>query len=506
MMPKRQRGRFQKWVSHTLLIAPWRFVAFLLRILYGFHVKGASNLPERGPFILGLNEYSPLGFLTSGYISAVMLKKFLNEQGDNAVSYMQEELWRSSYFRDALGEQTEGYRYALAPHAAGQLTLGLLSGYRVLRRGGIVVLNPEGDMPWEGRPLPTGGAMAWLGLHAAVPVVPALCSVSCYDIWPRCQLTPYLTGRLFIKVGKPFKLTEVPREDVTEEEIKQATARVAAEFDRVRYGPGGLDEWIGPPTQNGKPVPLLLLQLCRPRPAGDGHPPSLARIPLIRRGIAQTLWRCPICQTDDALVHERPFLRPQIVRCQACAARWQVRRISGRDFRLILVNGPPDLVGLDMALSTWYECMAREFRLSPLSVSGVDLLPGEQVYLEACDVPLLPYRPNPLFDGWTGREPPKKQTAGRRELADWKSLGNGRLLITSHRLLWAGAERELDFNWASVTAVYNWALNSLGIRYGTMMYRFGLGQENGLKWLTHTGTVARQAADRDGHTISISPF
>jgi hypothetical protein len=159
-----------------------------------------------------------------------------------------------------------------------------------------------------------------------------------------------------------------------------------------------------------------------------------------------------------------------------------------------------------MALSTWYDEMRRNFRPSALSVSGVDLAPDEEVYLGANDVSLSPHRPNALFDGWTGREPPQTQPPGRPQLADWPSIGEGQLLLTNHRLLWQGPQGELDFEWSSVTAVYIWLMNTLGIRYGTAQYRFSLGREVGLKWLTHAGTMAKQAAGHEGHKVTTSAF
>jgi hypothetical protein len=79
-------------------------------------------------------------------------------------------------------------------------------------------------------------------------------------------------------------------------------------------------------------------------------------------------------------------------------------------------------------------------------------------------------------------------------------------LLTSHRLLWQGLPGELDFTWSLMTAVSIWMINTLGIRYGTAPYRFSLGQEIGLKWLTYAGTLALQAAERDGHVVTTSAF
>jgi hypothetical protein len=67
-------------------------------------------------------------------------------------------------------------------------------------------------------------------------------------------------------------------------------------------------------------------------------------------------------------------LRSQSLYCQACATRWVLRRQKARDYRLEVVAGPAELLGLDMALTNWYDEMKRDFQPSPVPVSGVDLL------------------------------------------------------------------------------------------------------------------------------------
>ena len=178
----------------------------------------------------------------------------------------------------------------------------------------------------------------------------------------------------------------------------------------------------------------------------------------------------------------------------------------GSDFRLKVVDGPPELVGVEMGLSSWYDEMKRGFKPSPISVTDVELLPDEVVYLQASNVPVVPHRPNALFDGWNQREAPQAQPSGPRELADWAPIGNGRLLLTSHRMLWQSAQQELDFHWSSATAVYLWLQNTLGVRYGSAPYRFPLGQEPGLKWLTYVGTLAQGVAENHGRTLTTSDF
>jgi len=163
-------------------------------------------------------------------------------------------------------------------------------------------------------------------------------------------------------------------------------------------------------------------------------------------------------------------------------------------------------MGVDMALSSWYDAMLEDLEPYPISVSGLELLPGEHVYLAAADVSLSPHRPNPLFEDWAGREAPQERPPGRPELADWASLGKGRLLLTSERLVWQGMEREVEFRWSAIRAVYLWLINTMGINYGTARYRIMLGREVGLKWLTHVGMFAREAAEREGRRLTVTPL
>jgi 1-acyl-sn-glycerol-3-phosphate acyltransferase len=491
-------------IFQYLIMSPWFLVGLFMRLLYGFRVEGAENIPREGPFILLLSEFGVICFLVSGWISIMLLKDRFFQSPDKVLSYMQEDLFALPYFRNAASKVK--FMHALVPHSAGRLALSLMDGYKVLQKGGLVIMNPEGDMRWDGRPLPIGSAAAWLGLYTAAPVLPAIPEASAYDIWPRWQVGPSLRGRVVLRIGQPFKLRDTPMNKVTDDDLEKANARIRAEFDQLRYGPGGVSEWIGPPLRDGIPVP----QTVRLLPASEAIVASQAtgktQVPVWKRGTPLLLWRCPVCRTNDALIHERQRFRPQTVGCQVCDTRWEMERVMGKDFRLKVVEGPPDLIGLDMPLSTWYDEMKRGFQPSPITVSDVELLPDEEVYLEVSGSSLSPYQPNALFDGWAGREPPQAQSPGQHELGDWTTIGEGRLLLTSHRLLWQGPQGELDFTWPSVTAVSIWMVNTLGIRYGTAPYRFSLSQETGLKWLTYAGTLALEAAERDGHTVTVTPF
>jgi 1-acyl-sn-glycerol-3-phosphate acyltransferase len=488
--------------QRLLFIAPWHLAAGLFRLAYGFHVEGAEHAPRQGPFILAISEHSLIAMLVSGWIALVQFEEAFRRTPGNVVAYMQEELFALGFFRKAFSEKSAGKYAALVPHSAGRLAFNLLDGYKALQAGGIISLNPEGDMPWDGRPLPIRHALAWLALHTAAPIVPALCSPGAYDIWPRWQLLPSRRGNLVLHIGKPFKLTETPRAQVSERELEECSQFLAQQFIELRYGPKGIAGWMGAPRKNGVVLtaPVKIAHVSVPLPA------NFKRLPMLKQGIAQVLWRCPICRTDDALFHKRPWFRTPTVECQVCGTRWKIQRVIGKDFRLQVIDGAPDLIGLEMSLAAWYDEMKKGFMLVPQKQADTPVAPGEHVYLQADGVKLLPYRPNALFETWDAREPPKTQLPGRHAMADWQSIGEGRLTLTNERMLWQSPQRELDFQWSSISSLTIWLINTLGVRYGTAPYRFDLGTENGLKWMTYAGTLAQRAAEKAGRKIQLSPF
>ena len=504
MRVKRISQQFRDRIQQYLLMLPWLVIGFIMRLLYGFRVEGAENVPSEGPYMVLQSEFGLVCFLVTGRSSIMLVKDVFFKSPDKIISYTHEQLFTFAYFRSA-ADQAKFMR-PLIPHSAGRMAFSLMDGYNALRKGGLVLMNPEGDMRWDGRPLPIGSAAAWLALHTAAPIVPIISSASAYDIWPRWKATPSFRGRIVLRVGPPFKLCETPQERVTEQDLENANTRIREVFDALRYGSEGLSGWIGAPERGGLPLDESVDLRPRPELIVTSETVRQNQNPVWKRGIAQVLWQCPVCASEDALIHAQPWFRSSRVSCQACETRWNVRRVIGNDFRLEVVKGPTDLVGVDMALSTWYDAMRKDFQPSLSQVSGMDLWPDEKVYLKVCDVSLSASRPNALFDGWSDREPPQTQPPVRPEPGDWPNIGVGQLLLTNRRLLWQGSERELDFNWSSVTAVYIWLLNTLGIRYGTAHYRFSLGQEVGLKWLTYAGTMAKQSAEQDGHKVTVSPF
>jgi 1-acyl-sn-glycerol-3-phosphate acyltransferase len=500
------RSRLSAWwftFSHNL---PWHAMHFLARVFYGFEIIGEENFPTEGPFILNLNEYGIVATLLDGWVTTVLQKRMLQDMPPELLqSYMMEELWAFGWF-SAVPKRGRAAVMPLMPQGAGRLALGLLEGIDVLKRGGMVTMNSEGDAPWDGRPLVPGKAQAWLALHTGAPVVPALVSVGHYDVGPMWSPIPRLSGKVTLNIGKPIILTDEPMTAVSRDDIRQANQRLFDEFNKVRYLPGKMEDWAGPPTRNGSPISDDIELKPAHEPVVPWPDSDLDAEKVMKRGVANLLWRCPVCKTEGSILHKRRLFGGEgKVRCRACDTHWKMKRIPMHDFRMIVEKGHPDMVGLDLPVTMWYDRATEGFEPEPITIAGVDLRTGEEVYLAIDDVEFSAYKPSPLFEGMTAGEAPAKVQRGARDYADFHPLGKGRMFVTSERLIWQGTGGDLYFEWTKLTAA-NMFMTTLIIRYGPAPYRFNLGQQLPLRIMNYVGPLAQAAADADGHELQIMRF
>jgi len=169
-------------------------------------------------------------------------------------------------------------------------------------------------------------------------------------------------------------------------------------------------------------------------------------------------------------------------------------------------EGASELIDLDMPLSKWYKVMKQDFKLKPISATEMECLEGEEVYLAIDNVPLKPHKPNQLFENWEELEAPKTQPRGEHIGAKRVAIGTGNLTMTNKRLHWKSLQREINFYWTSVFAVYNWEPNVMGLVYGRAQYDIPLVNDIGLKWITHAGEILKSVAEQTGHEYTISPY
>jgi hypothetical protein len=501
------RGRLAAWWFNFSRRLPFHVMYFLARILYGFEVIGEENYPREGPFFNNLNEYSAVGTLLDGWVTTVLQSRMLKDMPPELMqSYMAEELWSNPLFAGAIPTRGRAAVMPLMPHGGGRLTLGLLEGIDTLRKGGMVTMNSEGDMSWDGRPLVPGYAQAWLALHTGAPIVNSLISIGHYDAAPFWRMIPRLRGKVTLNIGKPFTVTDEPMATVTQEDVNAANRKIFDECNKVRYLPGTREAWAGPPTRNGSPIGEDIELKPAHAPVIPWPDADQDHEKMWRRGVAQLLWLCPMCKTEGSILHKyHPLGGEGKIRCRACGTRWKMKRIYQHDFRMIVSEGHPDMVGLDLPLTMWYDKAGEGFKPKPIEVSGVDLRPGEEVYLAIDDVKFSAYRPNPLFDGMTTGEAPARVARGARDYADIGDLGTGRLLVTSERMIWQGPEAELTFEWSVFTAA-SMILTTLYIRYGPAPYRFALPGMIPLRTMNYIGPLVEAANAAEGRHVRVSHY
>jgi 1-acyl-sn-glycerol-3-phosphate acyltransferase len=141
------------------------------------------------------------------------------------------------------------------------------------RLGGIAGLFPEGQFPWDGRPLPLQPGLAQLVRYLDVPVVTARL-FNGHRLWPPWAKHPRRTT-LELEIDPPRKFASG---DAIEETIAE----------RLRVDP--------------EASPCFPARCARPA-----------------EGLARFLRYCPTCASDEALSDEREH-----VRCGRCGGAWRV--------------------------------------------------------------------------------------------------------------------------------------------------------------------------------------
>lgn len=175
------------WVLKTIILGP------ILRVLFRPSVEGEENIPEQGGAILASNH---LSFSDSVFLPLVVSRR---------VTF----LAKSDYFT---GRGVKGRMTAAFFKAVGQLPVdrsggkasnaALSSGLRVLRRGELLGIYPEGTRSPDGRLYRGRTGLARMALEARVPVIP-VAMIGTDKAQPTGKLIPHIM-RIGVRVGKPL--------------------------------------------------------------------------------------------------------------------------------------------------------------------------------------------------------------------------------------------------------------------------------------------------------------
>jgi hypothetical protein len=221
--------------------------------------------------------------------------------------------------------------------------------------------------------------------------------------------------------------------------------------------------------------------------------------------ISTLLWRCPCCQSDDALRHKTYWFRNDEVECQACRTAWEVQRIIGQDYRLTVIRGDPVSIGRGRWLADWYDLMKAGLRLTPKPNVALPLEPGEECYLQSRVAYMFAEKDNPVYGLWTREEAPweAEKNPGLSFMKKWAA---GCLWLTSERFVWTSGRRTLTFRLKRVNAAYAQGNRFFAIIYGHRLYKLKFRQESILKWVTYTALVAKRVEQVADHRIAVSNY
>jgi 1-acyl-sn-glycerol-3-phosphate acyltransferase len=175
------------WVLKTLVLGP------ILRLLFRPWVEGEENIPPEGAAIFASNH---LSFSDSIFLPLVLPRR---------ITF----LAKADYFN---GRGVKGRATAAFFKGAGQLPVdrsgggagdaALNSGLKVLRRGELLGIYPEGTRSPDGRLYRGRVGVARMALEAACPVLP-VAMIGTDKAQPSGKKVPKIM-RIGVRIGKPL--------------------------------------------------------------------------------------------------------------------------------------------------------------------------------------------------------------------------------------------------------------------------------------------------------------
>jgi 1-acyl-sn-glycerol-3-phosphate acyltransferase len=175
------------WLLKTIFLGPW------LRLIWRPWVEGLENIPEQGAAVVASNH---LSFSDSFFLPLVVKRR---------ITF----LAKSDYFT---GRGLKGRLTATFFKGVGQLPVdrsggraseaALRTGLRVLRRGELLGIYPEGTRSPDGRLYRGRTGVARMALEAGVPVIP-VAMIDTEKLQPPGKLLPRLV-RPGVRFGEPL--------------------------------------------------------------------------------------------------------------------------------------------------------------------------------------------------------------------------------------------------------------------------------------------------------------
>lgn len=191
-----------------------RYIAYIFfKILFGLEIKGRDNIPKKGGVIIAVNHTS---YLDPPLMAAVLQRR--------PTFIAKESLFRIP----VIGCIIRAYAIGVRREIPGPSTLKKALG--ILKKGGLIVIFPEGGRSRDGRLMEIKRGVGVLAARAGAIVVPAYIK-GAHRVLPVNAKIPR-PGKIRIIFGKPIIKKTDETEDLYE---KRVTEWVYAELRRLSH-------------------------------------------------------------------------------------------------------------------------------------------------------------------------------------------------------------------------------------------------------------------------------
>jgi 1-acyl-sn-glycerol-3-phosphate acyltransferase len=215
--------------EHLPVLYAWlkRALPPLLRRFFAFRVSGLEHLPARGSYIVAANH--------ANYLDGVVLASALPRK----ISFLvMPRVYRATLFHPYFHNHVGSIPVSLARPDPGAIRRAL----RVLERGGVVGIFPEGPFSQHGRLVRGQPGVALVALRSGVPVVPAAITGTFHALAARRCFVPRRVP-ISVRFGRPLRFTTPPQR-VTQGLRADVTGRIMQEI-AVLLGTDGAPTPVG---------------------------------------------------------------------------------------------------------------------------------------------------------------------------------------------------------------------------------------------------------------------
>ena len=193
---------YEPYITPPVLYHALRYIAIaILNIIVRLRVRGLSNVPKQGAFIIASNH---LAWTDIPFIPLYLRRKVVYMAKEEY--YMSRLAWLVRFLGAFPVKRGEGDRQALR------------AAEEQLKKGNILVIFPEGTRSRSRTMAKAHAGMGMIALRSGVPVVPAA-------IWGSEKTFKKFRPQVTVSYGEPMLLKPKGKK-VTREDIDEATEQV----------------------------------------------------------------------------------------------------------------------------------------------------------------------------------------------------------------------------------------------------------------------------------------